>query len=248
MIRLALFLICAALPLRAEEVVLGLSKNEVSITATFDGSDILIFGAIKRENPIPDGAPLEVIVTVAGPSRPVTIRRKERLGPIWINRTARHLRAAPTFYAVASSGPLDKILPAGLDRQLKITAPQVIATQPGTDKEDPFVDALIRLRSEKGLYQQLEGAALVAEQTLFRTEISLPSDLTEGNYRARILLLRDGVPLDVATSIIPVQKVGLERFLFTSSRQTPLLYGIASLIIAIAAGWIASQAFRLLKR
>jgi hypothetical protein len=36
------------LPARAEEIVLGLSSDEVAITATFDGSDILIFGAVKR--------------------------------------------------------------------------------------------------------------------------------------------------------------------------------------------------------
>ncbi|WP_323784168.1 TIGR02186 family protein, partial [Leisingera sp.] len=48
-----------------EEVVLGLSQDRVAITATFDGSEILVFGAVKRESPIPSGEPLEVIVTVS---------------------------------------------------------------------------------------------------------------------------------------------------------------------------------------
>jgi len=52
MLRVALVLCLAAVPLRAEEVVLGLSKDQVAITATFEGSDILIFGAVKREAPI----------------------------------------------------------------------------------------------------------------------------------------------------------------------------------------------------
>ena len=53
--RLALVFVMAALPLRAEEaVVLGLSRDQVAITATFEGSDILIFGAVKREVAIPD--------------------------------------------------------------------------------------------------------------------------------------------------------------------------------------------------
>ena len=74
MLRVALLLWLAALPLRAEEVVLGLSKDRVAITATFEGSDILIFGAIKRETAIPE-VPLDVIITVSGPSRPATVRR-----------------------------------------------------------------------------------------------------------------------------------------------------------------------------
>ena len=70
MLRALLVLLALALPVQAEEVVAGLSQNRISITTNFDGSEILIFGAVKRESPIPDDAPLEVIITVAGPSTP----------------------------------------------------------------------------------------------------------------------------------------------------------------------------------
>ena len=49
--RLLSFLFAAFLSLSpafaAEEVILGLSQNRVAITADFDGSEILIFGAIS---------------------------------------------------------------------------------------------------------------------------------------------------------------------------------------------------------
>ena len=42
-----LALILCMIPLFAsgEEIVLGMSQDEVAITATFDGSNILVFGA-----------------------------------------------------------------------------------------------------------------------------------------------------------------------------------------------------------
>ena len=47
--RWLLALLVLALPAAAEEeVVLGLSSDRVAITATFDGDDILVFGAVKR--------------------------------------------------------------------------------------------------------------------------------------------------------------------------------------------------------
>ena len=51
--RLLLVLLLTLLPAlgQAEEVVLGLSRNNVAITANFDGSELLIFGAVKREEP-----------------------------------------------------------------------------------------------------------------------------------------------------------------------------------------------------
>ena len=49
MLRLLALLSCLALPSHAEEIVSDLSRDEVSINVTFNGSDILVFGAIRRD-------------------------------------------------------------------------------------------------------------------------------------------------------------------------------------------------------
>lgn len=250
MLRLALLLCLAALPLRSEEVVLGLSKDRVAITATFEGSDILIFGAVKREVAIPE-VPLDVVITVAGPSQPVTVRRKERVFGIWVNTDTVDLDAAPTFYAVATSGPLDQVLTNTEDLRHRVSIPRAIrsvgAASMAEDVES-FTDALVRIRERKDAYQLLENTVALDEQTLFRTAISLPANLTEGAYRTRIFLTREGRVVSQFETVIDVRKVGLERWLYTLSRQQPLLYGLMSIAIAIAAGWGASAAFRLLRR
>ena len=88
--RLILLFTLVALPLKAEEVVLGLSSDKVAITATFEGSELLVFGAVKREAPIAD-EPLDVIVAIAGPSETLTVRRKEKRYGIWVNIEAAEL-------------------------------------------------------------------------------------------------------------------------------------------------------------
>jgi uncharacterized protein (TIGR02186 family) len=247
---LVLLLVLAA-PLRAEEVVLGLSRDEVAITATFDGSEILVFGAVKREAPIPDETDLDVIITLVGPSEPVTVRRKARVAGIWANVDAVEVDAAPSFYAVLSSAPLDTALNAVADLRYDITIPRAIRSvgAPMTVQDaEAFTEALIRIRERAGLYQVLENAVDLEEDTLFRGRVSLPANLTEGPYRTRIFLTRDGGVVDVYETEIAVNKVGLERWLYELSRNRPLLYGLMSLAIAIAAGWSASTAFRLLQR
>jgi hypothetical protein len=68
---LSLALCLAALPAAAEEVVLGLSSDTVSINTNFDGSEILIFGAVKRVVDQHDNAnghaqfPLEMIPRIS---------------------------------------------------------------------------------------------------------------------------------------------------------------------------------------
>ncbi|QUJ76906.1 TIGR02186 family protein [Sulfitobacter albidus] len=241
-----------ALPaLASEEVVLGLSKNQVSITTNFDGSEILVFGAVKRDAPIPEGDPLQVIVAVSGPSMPVTVRRKEKRFGIWVNTDAVEVDAAPSFYAINTSAPLDDVLRAVEDQRHKISIPQAIrsvgAPQNISDA-GAFTQSLIRIRKKSNLYQLNEDAVTVEEQTLFRTSIRLPAALTEGGYDTRIFLTRGGSVVAQYETVIDVRKVGLERWLFTMSREQSLLYGLMSLAIAIAAGWGASAIFTLLRR
>ena len=245
---IALFLVLA-LPAKAEEIVLGLSQDEVAITATFEGSDILVFGAVKRDAPAASESELGVIVTVAGPDRPVTVRRKDRRLGIWVNTDVVEVDSAPSFYAVATSAPMRDILRDAEDLRHRISTPRVIRNV-GARIEGSinFTEALMRIRSEQDLYQVLENGVNVDQETLFRTTIALPANLTEGDYAARIFLTRDGTVVDEYVTTIPVKKVGLERWLYNLAHQQSLLYGLMSLAIAIAAGWGASAAFSLLRR
>ena len=88
----------------------------------------------------------------------------------------------------------------------------------------------------------------VAEEALFRTLIPMPANLTEGDYKAEIYLTRGGEIVDFYSTIIPVKKVGLERWLYNLAHDNAFMYGLMSLAIAIFAGWSASAVFTLLRR
>ncbi len=252
MLRLALLLICFALPLHAnEQVVLGLSQNRVAITANFDGSEILVFGAVKREDPIPDGAPLEVVVAVSGPSEPITVRRKAKRFGIWVNTESVTIDSAPSFYAVATTGPLSEVLSAEADTTHRISVGKAITSVNAQETHEngaDFATAVARIRTDNGLYALHENTVELDQETLFRTSISMPANLTEGDYQTRVFLTRGGEVISSYKTQIAVRKVGLERFLFNLSRQQPLVYGLLSLAIAVIAGWGASAFFRYVRQ
>lgn len=251
LLRALLFLLALSLPLKAEEVVLGMSSDTISITTNFDGSELLIFGAVKREAPIAEDEKLEVVIAVSGPGEPVVLRRKEKKLGIWVNVDAVEVDLAPSFYAVSTTGPFDEILNDVEDLRYKVSVDRAIrsvgAPMSVTDSQN-FTDALIRIRSKNDLYQLNEGTVSLDEHTLFRTSVSLPADLTEGDYNTRIFLTRAGEVIANYEATLDVRKVGLEKFLFDLSRNQPLVYGILSLAIAIIAGWGASAVFQLLRR
>ncbi len=245
---LAALLILLASPLLAEEVVLGLSKDQIAISADFNGSEILIYGAVKRETEIPKD-PLHVIITVAGPSQPVTVRKKDRRFGIWINTEAVEIDSAPSFYAVATSHEWPTVISDTEDLRYKISVERAIrAVDVSAPDPQRFTEALTRIRTSENKFQQRDFEVNLREQTLFDTSIAMPANLTEGAYKTRVFLTRDRKVISVYETEIEVRKVGLERWLFSLSRQQPLIYGLMSLAIAIIAGWGASTAFTMLRR
>jgi len=249
LIRALILLLALALPAKAEDLVAGLSQNRIAISSSFDGSEILIFGAVKRQAPIPEGQ-LGLIVTVEGPQRPLTVRRKDKQAIIWVNSAAVEIDHAPSFYAVNTSGPLDDVLSNTSDLRHRITVRQAIRSVGAPmDVQDAsaFTDALVRIRERQELYQLNIGAVEVSDQTLFNTRVELPANLVEGDYTSRIFLTREGAVVAEYAATIDVAKVGLERFLYTLAQENALIYGLMSLAIAIAAGWGASAMFRYLQ-
>lgn len=234
----------------AERVVAGLGADSIGITAAFTGSQVLIYGAVKRTAPEPEGAPLDVVVTLEGPAQPLTIRKKSREMGIWVNTSKVRIAAAPSYYSVASTRPLKQILSPEADATQRISVPKALRAFEGpleVADARPYTEAMLAIREREGLYSAHEGAVHLVEDTLFRADFALPANLTEGDYKTRIFLLRSGQVIDTFQTAIAVRRVGLERLLFVMAQDHAPVYGMLSLILAGLAGWAAAAAFRLIR-
>lgn len=253
MIRLLLTLLFAlfATTAGAQKLVTGLSQDQVAITANFDGSDILVYGAVARDKPLPKGQTQNIVITLEGPAEPLVVRKKARVFGIWANHESVRVDSAPSFYSVSTTGPLFNVISHTEDLRYHISVPLAIREIGGTataKHPKKFIDALIKIRTQEGKYENEIGAVKFRDNTLFSTRVRLPANLTEGTYKLRIFLTQDRKVIDMSEASIEVRKAGIERWLFNLSADRPALYGILSLFIAISAGWLASAAFQLLRR
>jgi uncharacterized protein (TIGR02186 family) len=249
---LALLLAVGA-PLSAQEtVVTGISTDNIALTANFDGSEVFVFGAIRREQPVPDVAgPLDIIITLRGPELPLWVRRKERRFGIWMNTEAVRVSQAPSFYAVASTRAVREILTEterlrwgiGMDQAVRR-----VGGHPTITDTSPFAEAVVRIKGNEGLYAQMDGEVQLVEETLFQTRFTLPANLVEGAYLAEFFLVRDRAVIHSGATTITVQKAGLERWIFNLSREQPIAYGALAVGVALLAGWLAASAFAMIRR
>lgn len=224
-----------------QPLVADMSQDSISITSSFTGTEILLFGAI-------DG-PGDVVVVVQGPREDLVVRRKARVSGIWMNRKSVTFNGVPAYYAVASSRPLEDIAPRAVRARYRLGGDYldfaVAADTQGLAGQEliEFRAAILRNKAREELFVIDEGQVRFRDQ-LFRTSLVFPANAPEGDYSVNVYLLRAGRVVDSQENVLSIRKAGLERTIFDLANEQPALYGLIAIVIALFAGWIAAVAFR----
>jgi uncharacterized protein (TIGR02186 family) len=232
----------AAMPvgvLAAPPLVADLSSKQIRITTDFTGANLLLFGAM-------DGAG-DVVVVVRGPRAQTVVRRKERIGGIWVNGSERVFNSVPGYYFVAGSRPLDEITDGATLDRLRIGVDRIpLELSSSTDPQDvqSFREGLIDLKQEQGLFSAEPAKISIAENRLFRVDLTFPSNVPTGPYTADIYLFRNGKPVGSSQTTLAVRKAGLEAAVYDFAHRHSAFYGIFAIVIALFAGWLAGAIFR----
>ena len=79
---------------------------------------------------------------------------------------------------------------------------------------------------------------------VFRAAIPLPADVPIGNYAIDVKLFADGAMVARTDAALEVTKAGFEQYVAEAARDNGLLYGLATMLMALLTGWIASVVFR----
>ena len=239
----ALVLLLVAAPAAAtEDLVSGLSQDTVEITSNYTGTDIVVFGAIEHPE---DTGINDVVVIVRGPGANMTVREKQWVAGIWINRDQAKMIAMPTYYFLASTRPVEAIAPAfTLERYAIGLANVVPANIVSHHDPEPFRQALIRHRQADGLYGEVPNGVIFNSPTLFHARVPVPATVTRGLYNVEVYLFRDGTVISAQSTPLFIDQTGLERRLFNFAHDRPFSYGVATVLMASLLGWLSSMLFR----
>ena len=229
-------------PARAEDLVSGVSQDIIQITSNYTGTNIVVFGAIEG----PQAAQgRDIVVVVRGPDEPMTVRRRDRVAGVWVNRDAARFEGLPAYYYLASTAPLSRIASQEALARYGIGLEALRPSQVGSHHDpEPFRQAAIRYHKRVGLYAESPGSIDFLSETLFRTRVPVPAGVTRGQYNVEVYLFRDGQVVSVQSTPLFVDASGLERRLFNLAHDAPLSYGLACVLMAMLLGWISSVLFR----
>ena len=223
------------------QIVADLSQENVEISTDFLGAEILLFGAYDGRKGD------DIIVVVTGPKGLVTIQKKEKVLGVWVNTKKVNYINAPKYLSISSNRDIDKILNQKTQKISEIGLNNLnIRIQPGkrVRSEKEWREALTRNMLKSKLWSLNENSVLLNKNSLFRSYLLLPSNVTIGKFEVRILHYRNSKLISKETNTINVSKSGISAEIYNIAQNYSTLYGIFAVLLAVFIGWGTNLVFR----
>lgn len=235
-----------------ERIEADVSTRSVSITSSFVGTEIIVFGTVENSRqPSAEAGFYDVIVVVEGDAAPLVLRKRASIGGLWINTKQTRFASLPSFYAITSTRPIGEIAETkslnehqiGFEHVRIVDAPSGRIGETTADELEEYRQAILRLKQDDNLYLQSDYGVIFVGRSLFRATIEVPPNVPVGALKTRIYLYRNGILLDEYSGKVALARAGIERFLHREALERPFVYGILTVLMAVAAGLGSAYAF-----
>lgn len=233
-----------------ERIEADVSTRTIAITSGYSGAEVLVFGAIENsQQPSPESGFYDVVVTVEGKTTPLTLRKKDRLGGVWVNTHSLKFNSVPTFYTLAATRPIEEFINQNTQEELGLglnsivmaasSPKQVLSSAELTDSKN----AIVRVKQAQGLFQREDRGVVFTGRSLFRSTLHLPASVPVGLLKTRIFLFRGGKLLSSFQAEVMLEREGIERWLYAFAFERPFSYGFFTVFVALVTGLFGSALF-----
>jgi len=215
----------------ARSIIADANPRKIDINQNFKGMNLLVYGTRNDAG--------NIVIVVRGPREKQVLRKKGKVLGLWTNVENIELNSLYSYYAVASMRPLSTIQNDNLLKKLELGQDNISLEHEediSPKKRGKIKESIIELMQQKGLYSKEDYEISFWGETLFRSFINFPKNITHGIYNIDIYLISDGLLHSYQTMPIIVEKVGLEAFINNLALAHPLVYGMLSVLMALIIG------------
>ena len=229
----------------AQAVTCEVSPREVPISLSYHGAKLTITGQTAPND--------ELVLKISSELHDTAMKSYGKVGGlVWMKNGSLEFRGVPGVYLLNTSKDLDLILPEtergqyklGYDAMAKATKIEDGKGQPADRK---WFDEFTRFKEKEKIYNIQQGT--ITRQhgekgDTFEIVVNWPFQAPPGIYNVDILAVNNGKVVDKAATTFEVKRVGLIAALSKMAVDQAALYGIMSVLIALAAGTAVGAIFK----
>ena len=232
---LALTTFAAAAP-----VELKLDKSTIEIGTFYNGTTVQAAGTV------PAGS--EAVVRVLGKDEELHLKKKGKVGGLlWMNTGDLTIEHAPRIYMLYGAASAEAVL---ADPKLGVSLDSLrdkVKILPEDEDQKFFFNEFIKMKKHDAVYAEFPGSVTYKDQAggdrQFQVNLQIPPRMGEDDYSIEVLAVRDGQIIGQAASGLQVKMVGFPEQLSRLAFQRSLLYGVLSVLIAVAGGFFMGALF-----
>jgi uncharacterized protein (TIGR02186 family) len=221
------------------------NHDHIDINTFYHGSTVSVQG---------DCAPdTDLVIKISAAEGETSLKQKGKVGGLlWMNVGDLHFSRVPGLYLLKSSGNIEEVVAPeeasryvlgydALKRHLEVEP----AATPAERTE--IVGQFIQYNEENKLFARQTGGIEFKNENNKRTYYTVfdwPYQAKPGDYVVDVYAVRDGRVVDTARAPVKVEQAGTVKYLAAMARNNGALYGILSIVVALASGFGAGAIFR----
>lgn len=227
------------------ELTVRANHDNIKIDFLYHGSTLSIRGVSDQGT--------DLIVTITSPEGHQVLKKKGRVGGLlWMNVGELKIEKVPNFYAIHSSGKIEDILCAADTDKYVIGYPALqrhadISPVSGEADKGKWFAEFIKFKESSRLFSSSSGnisKTMEGGKQHYYILTEWPYEAPPGNYLVTVYAVKDKKIIEKAEAPVIVEQAGIVKTLSGMARNNAAVYGILSIIAAIAAGFGVGLVFR----
>ncbi|MFN3480220.1 MAG: TIGR02186 family protein [Thermodesulfovibrionales bacterium] len=240
------FLVLNFAPSRSSaELTIKANHDHIKVDFFYHGDEVTVSGTSDPG--------VDIIVKIASPESHQVFKKKGKMaGLLWMNVGTLNFENVPNLYFLHSTKRIEDILSfeemdkeiIGYDALMRHTEIKPISAE--GDKERWFKEFL-RFKEASRIYNVMSGDVIVNEKGNkqdYYIKLPWPYQAQPGKYTVTVYAVKDKRVAEKASTTVNVEQVGIVKTLAQMAKENGALYGIISIIVAIAAGFGVGMIFR----
>jgi len=221
-------------------IAVELGRSTVEITAFYNGT------TLKASGTVPTGT--EAVIVVSGKPETLHLKRKGKVGNLlWMNVGDLSFDDAPRVYMIyTSDGARDAAENPELECSFPALEQRVKIEPPGKDEHFLFGEFL-KLKKHDKVFASFPGAVSLGTgedgNRSFETTLQIPPRMGQDDYTVTVFAVDRNRVVDRAETTLQVRQAGFPARLSKLAFGQALLYGVLSVLVAVAAGFIMGALF-----